>query len=68
MSHINRPGERIAQFRDQTERQASCPGVTKPSFICRHCKQKRGTAGRTEVIKGYSRAGWICGQCVEVGK
>lgn len=64
MSNINRPGERIAQFRDQTERQASCPGVTKPSFICKRCGQKKGTKGRKAVLIGYAKGGFYCASCM----
>lgn len=46
------------QFREQTDRQASCPGVTLPTFKCIACK-------RVSVTKGCKRtaAGTICAAC-----
>ncbi len=45
-------------FREQTERQASMPGVTSPTFRCVAC-------GRRSAMKGYKRtaAGSVCASC-----
>ena len=45
-------------FREQTDRQASMPGVTSPTFRCVAC-------GRRSAMKGYKRtaAGSICAAC-----
>lgn len=45
-------------FREQTESQASMPGVTGPSFVCVACK-------RRSVTKGCKRLsiGRICAAC-----
>ena len=45
-------------FREQTERQASMPGVTSPTFRCVTC-------GRRSAMKGYKRtaAGSVCAAC-----
>ena len=46
------------RYREQTERQASMPGVTSPTFRCVSC-------GRRSATKGYKRtaAGSICAAC-----
>ena len=46
------------RFREQTERQASMPGVTSPTFRCVAC-------GRRSAMKGYKRtaAGSVCAAC-----
>ena len=46
------------RFRETTERQAQCPGVTMPSFICIAC-------GRSSVTKGCKQlsVGRICAAC-----
>ena len=46
------------RYREQTERQASMPGVTSPTFRCVAC-------GRRSVMKGCRRtaAGSICAAC-----
>ena len=45
-------------FREQTERQASMPGVMSPTFRCVAC-------GRRSAMKGYKRtaAGSVCAAC-----
>ena len=45
-------------FREQTERQASMPGVTSPTFRCVAC-------GRRSAMKGRKRtaAGSVCAAC-----
>ncbi len=45
-------------YREQTERQASMPGVTSPTFRCVAC-------GRRSAMKGCKRtaAGSICAAC-----
>ena len=45
-------------FREQTERQASMPGVTSPTFRCVAC-------GRRSSMKGSKRtaAGSVCAAC-----
>jgi len=45
-------------YREQTERQASMPGVRSPTFRCVAC-------GRRSAMKGYKRtaAGSICASC-----
>lgn len=54
------PGADLADYRAQTERQSSMPGVMLPSFRCVACK-------RTSVTKGCKRtaAGTICASCKE---
>ena len=46
------------RFREQTERQASMPGVMSPTFRCVAC-------GRRSAMKGYKRtaAGSVCAAC-----
>jgi len=46
------------RYREQTERQASMPGVTSPTFRCVAC-------GRRSAMKCYKRtaAGSICAAC-----
>lgn len=46
------------RYREQTERQASMPGVTSPTFRCVAC-------GRRSAMHGYKRtaAGSICAAC-----
>ena len=46
------------RYREQTERQASMPGVTSPTFRCVAC-------GRRSAMKGYKRtaAGSVCAAC-----
>lgn len=46
------------RYREQTERQARCAGVTMPSFVCVAC-------GRKSAMKGYKRTavGTICASC-----
>lgn len=46
------------RFRETTERQAQCPGVTMPSFVCIAC-------GRRARVKGCKRLsiGRICAAC-----
>lgn len=45
-------------YREQTERQASMPGVMSPTFRCVAC-------GRRSAMKGYKRTavGSICANC-----
>ena len=46
------------RYREQTERQASMPGVMSPTFRCVAC-------GRRSAMKGYKRtaAGSVCAAC-----
>lgn len=46
------------RFREATARQAQCPGVTMPSFVCVAC-------GRRSVTKGCKQlsVGRICAAC-----
>lgn len=46
------------RYREQTERQASMPGVTSPTFRCVAC-------GRRSAMKGHKRtaAGSVCAAC-----
>jgi hypothetical protein len=48
------------RFREATERQAQCAGVTMPSFVCIAC-------GRRSVTKGCKQLsiGSICAACNE---
>jgi recombinational DNA repair protein (RecF pathway) len=48
------------RYREQTERHASMPGVTSPTFRCVAC-------GRRSVMKGCKRtaAGSVCAACVK---
>lgn len=56
---LHNPGSALARFRDQTERAATMPGVTMPSFRCGEC-------GRSATTKGRQRTagnGWRCEAC-----
>ena len=46
------------RYREQTERQASMPGVTSPTFRC-------VARGRRSAMKGYKRTavGSVCAAC-----
>ena len=46
------------RYREQTERQASMPGVMSPTFRCVDC-------GRRSAMHGYKRtaAGSVCAAC-----
>lgn len=55
---IRYPGADLADYRDQTARQASMPGVMRPSFRCRDCGQSKGTNGRQRLAHG-----WRCEAC-----
>lgn len=35
------------------------------TFMCKVCGMKKTTPGRKPVIKGYSRAGYRCAECVK---
>lgn len=59
--NLHKPGEALDRFRAQTERQKRMPGVTAPSFICKHCQQSRKVSGRKRVPMG-----WVCKSCHEV--
>lgn len=52
------PGADLADYREQTARQAPMPGVTLPTFVCVSCK-------RCSVTKGCKRlaVGSICAAC-----
>lgn len=63
MNRLHFPGKALEEYRAQTGRQAPMPGATAPSFICKSCGHSRKTAGRKQVVKGYSKAGWMCAQC-----
>lgn len=52
------PGADLADYREQTERQATMPGVMRPSFRCRDCGQSKGTKGRKKTATG-----WRCAEC-----
>lgn len=54
--------------REVTARQASMPGVTVASFVCRCCGRERLAHGRRQIVKGTSRFGYKCAECVEDGK
>ena len=58
MTMLRYPGADLAEFRDQTARQAQMPGVTMPTFVCVAC-------GRSSVTKGCKRLsiGSICAAC-----
>lgn len=58
---MNYAGSDIDAFREQTHRQRAMPGVTSPSFICKHCQQSRKVSGRKRVPMG-----WVCKSCHEV--
>ena len=46
------------RYREQTERQASMPGVTSPTFRCVACGRRSGMKGRKRTA-----AGSICAAC-----
>lgn len=52
----------MRSFRDATNKQ-KMNGVTVYSFQCAKCKQFRLRAGRKEIVKGYSKAGYMCAHC-----
>lgn len=54
----------LDKYREATLRQASLPGVTCLSFICRKCGLSRGITGRKQVVRGTTRFGFHCAQCV----
>lgn len=68
MSHINRHGQQIADYRAQTAALRAMPGVMRPSFICKCCGENKGIEGRKMVISKYPKAGWKCRDCVEAGE
>ena len=45
-------------FREQTGRQATMPGVMRPSFRCGECGRHRATKGRKKTA-----VGWRCAGC-----
>ena len=57
----------LDQYRAATLRQASLPGVTGLSFICRQCGLSRQIGGRKRVVKGTTRFGFRCAHCVAKG-
>ena len=46
------------RYREQTERQAQCPGVTMPSFVCVACGRRSATKGCKQLSIGR-----ICAAC-----
>lgn len=58
---LHNPGSALARFRDQTERAATMPGVTMPSFRCGECGRKATTKGRQK-----TGIGWRCEACKRV--
>jgi len=52
------PGADLADYREQTERQATMPGVTRPSFVCVACKRRSVTKGCKQLSVGR-----ICAAC-----
>lgn len=56
--NLHNPGAALSAFREQTERQAKMPGVTRPSFRCRECGRYSGTKGRQKAAEG-----WRCEAC-----
>lgn len=56
----------IDQYREATFRQAKLPGVTFPTFMCRKCGKQQGVVGRRRVVKGTSRHGYHCANCLHV--
>ena len=46
------------RYRKQTERQASMPGVTSPTFRCVACGRRSGMKGRKRTA-----AGSVCAAC-----
>ena len=46
------------RFREATARQAQCPGVTMPSFVCVACKRRSVTKGCKTIAIGR-----ICAAC-----
>lgn len=55
---LHNPGSALARFRDQTERAATMPGVTMPSFRCGECGRSATTKGRQKTGNG-----WRCEAC-----
>lgn len=52
-------------YRESTENQSALAGVMNPSFRCPKCKQTRLMAGRKQRIRGVSKSGYICAECVQ---
>jgi hypothetical protein len=54
----------IEQYRDATQRLGRLPGVTLPSFRCQKCRKSRVVNGRRQAVRGTSRYGYHCADCV----
>ncbi len=54
------------RYREQTERQASMPGVTSPTFRCVACGRRSGMKGRKRTAAGSACA--ACQQAREYRK
>ena len=54
----------VEVFRTQTERQKPMAGIMSPSFKCVVCKINKKTKGRKAVLRGSSKAGYKCADCV----
>ncbi len=54
--------------RRQSNANPSMSGISYgQTFICKRCKKPRNKVGRKPVIKGCSKAGYKCAQCVAEG-
>lgn len=58
-----REGNHEHQYREQTRRQASMPGVMAITFMCRKCKTPRAMAGRVMRVAGWPAGGYLCAGC-----
>lgn len=53
------------RYREATERQKSCPGVTAFSFNCQMCGRDKKIAGRKQFVNGTTKFGYVCAACHE---
>lgn len=55
----------LDRYREATERQKSCPGVTAFSFNCQMWGRDKKIAGRKQFVRGTTKFGYVCAACHE---
>ena len=55
----------ISEYRDKTNAHASTIYSGTPTFKCAKCKSVKHITGRKAMVKGYSKAGYKCADCVD---
>lgn len=55
-------------MRAVTANQAAMAGVTEGSFICACCRLPKNARGRKQLVKGTSKFGYKCAECVGDGR